>query len=75
MSVHLILKLDKKDNILAALKDLIAEMDTLFEGSSVIIKDKIPAKHKVFINNMEAGAIIRGKKSFPKWRRDFGTVY
>jgi altronate hydrolase len=30
-------------------------MDILFEGSSVIVKDKIPAKHKVFINDMEAG--------------------
>ncbi len=55
MSAHLILQLDKKDNVLVALQDLAPGVDIVFEGSSIIIKDKIPAKHKVFINDMEAG--------------------
>ncbi|MBC7417617.1 MAG: UxaA family hydrolase, partial [Pedobacter sp.] len=56
--------------VLAALKDLIPEMDTLFEGSSVIIKDKIPAKHKVFIIDIDTGAIICCEKSIPEMGED-----
>ena len=55
MAANLVLQLDKKDNVLVALQDLTPGMDIVFEGSSVIIKDTIPAKHKVFINDMQAG--------------------
>lgn len=55
MSAHLILQLDKKDNALVALQDLTPGMDIIFEGSSIIIKELIPAKHKVFMNDMQTG--------------------
>nr|WP_294898755.1 altronate dehydratase family protein [uncultured Pedobacter sp.] len=55
MAANLILQLDRKDNVLVALQDLTAGMDIPFEGASVIIKDTIPAKHKVFINDMQGG--------------------
>lgn len=55
MTANLILQLDSKDNVLVALQELTSGMDIKFEGSSIIIKDTVPAKHKVFINDMQAG--------------------
>ena len=52
---NLFLQLDPKDNVLVALQDLIAGSNINFEGTSIILKELVPAKHKVFINDMAQG--------------------
>lgn len=59
MAANLILHLDIKDNVLVALQDLNPGIDIFFEKSVIRIKELIPAKHKVFIKNMDAGDEIK----------------
>lgn len=49
------LKIDPKDNVLVALSDL-AEGTTLeFEGQVLVVQEDVPAKHKIFMQDMLPG--------------------
>jgi altronate hydrolase len=49
------LKIDPKDNVLVALTDL-AEGTTLeFEGQVLVVQEDVPAKHKIFMQDMLPG--------------------
>jgi altronate hydrolase len=53
--VKFFLKIHARDNVLVALKDLTAGTVILFENEELILKQDVEAKHKFFINNMNAG--------------------
>ena len=46
------IKIDPRDNVLVALADLRAGSRLEFEGQELIIQEEIPAKHKIFLQNM-----------------------
>ena len=49
------IKIDPKDNVLVALSDL-AEGTTLeFEGQVLVVQEDVPAKHKIFMQDMLPG--------------------
>lgn len=50
-----VLKINDKDNVLVALQDL--EKDSMIEynGLAIVLAEPIPAKHKFFISDMQAG--------------------
>jgi altronate hydrolase len=50
-----VLKIHQKDNVLVALSDLSKGEVISYNGSSYELKDAIPAKHKFFTMNMQAG--------------------
>ncbi len=49
------LQLDARDNVLVALQDLKAGTLISFKNTQLILKEDIPAKHKLFIHDMLAG--------------------
>lgn len=49
------IKIDPKDNVLVALTNLSAGTRLEFEGLEVILQEEIPAKHKIFLQNMLPG--------------------
>jgi altronate hydrolase len=49
------LKIDPKDNVLVALQDLPEGKEITFGNKNILVKQKIPAKHKLFINDMQSG--------------------
>lgn len=53
-----VLKVHPNDNVWVALKDLQAGEIVSWEGKSVIIKENIPNKHKIFIDDLPSGAHI-----------------
>src|SRR5690606_370010 len=50
-----ILKINPKDNVLVALQDLAKGEELLYDGQVYILQDNIPAKHKFFMKDMQAG--------------------
>jgi altronate hydrolase len=46
------IKIDPRDNVLVALTDLSVGSRLEFEGEELIIQENIPAKHKIFLQNM-----------------------
>ena len=50
-----VLKIHKDDNVLVALKDLPAGTLLTFDGKEFILQQNVPAKHKIFINDMSQG--------------------
>ena len=52
---HTFLKIHPGDNVLVALKDLPVGTVVTENGYDIIIHDPVPAKHKFFIKDMEAG--------------------
>lgn len=53
-----ILKIHPDDNVLVALKDISAGTKIYDGGVAIFLKEKIPAKHKVFITNMAKGSSV-----------------
>lgn len=53
-----VLKIHSADNVLVALQDLMAGERISFEGEEFLLKEDIPAKHKFFIHDLEAGQSI-----------------
>lgn len=49
------LKVHIKDNVLVALKDLARGETIVFDGEEYILQENIPAKHKFFVKDMNAG--------------------
>lgn len=49
------IQIHPSDNVLVALKDLPEGMQVQFMEYTIVVKEPIPAKHKVFINDMKAG--------------------
>ena len=49
------LQIDPKDNVLVALQDLAEGREIIFGNKTIIIKEIIPAKHKLFMKDMRAG--------------------
>ncbi|MFT4203905.1 MAG: altronate dehydratase family protein [Chitinophagaceae bacterium] len=50
-----VLQITPKDNVLVALQDLKAGEEIDFNGEKYIAQEDIPAKHKMFMQDMEAG--------------------
>jgi len=51
----LVIKINKADNVLVALQDLNKGFDLQFENSRYLLLEDIPAKHKFFMHDMQAG--------------------
>ena len=54
-AAHNFLKIHPGDNVLVALQDLTAGTAVLLENEELIVQQNIGAKHKFFINDMNAG--------------------
>jgi len=52
---QIVLKVHPKDNVLVALRDLAKGESVSYNGEQYITQEKIPAKHKLFINDMNTG--------------------
>jgi altronate hydrolase len=52
---QIVLKVHPGDNVLVALKDLAKGETVSYNGDQYILPEKIPAKHKFFIKDMDAG--------------------
>lgn len=55
---HQVLKVHKNDNVLVALTNLKKDTTISFEGVDYILQDDIDAKHKFFIQDMNAGDAV-----------------
>jgi altronate hydrolase len=53
-----VLKLDPRDNVLVALKDLPAGETISFEGGTYLLSSRVPAKHKFAIQDLSQGADV-----------------
>lgn len=69
--MHKVLKINTEDNVLVALQDLAKDTDITFQTSTYTLVDDIPAKHKIFMNDMQTGDEVRmygvlvGKVQYP----------
>ena len=52
---RIVLKVHPKDNVLVALKDLAKGETVSYNGEEYVAQEKIPAKHKLFIQDMNTG--------------------
>ncbi len=52
---HKVLKVHLKDNVIVALTNLTKGENIFFEGTEYLLQEDIPAKHKFFMQDMEAG--------------------
>ncbi len=52
---QVVLKVHPKDNVLVALRSLAKGEKIVFDGQEYILQDNIPAKHKFFTQDMDAG--------------------
>lgn len=55
---QIVLKVHPKDNVIVALKDLAKGQTIEYEGSTYIMQEDIPAKHKFFMQDMKQGQEI-----------------
>ena len=71
MSNHKALLIHPKDNVLVALQDLKAGETVTFDNKDYVLAEDIPAKHKFFMHNMQAGdeiimyGVLVGKAQMP----------
>lgn len=49
------IKIDSKDNVLVALTDLAEGTVLEFEGQALVVQEDVPAKHKIFLQDMLPG--------------------
>ncbi|HKF49365.1 MAG TPA: altronate dehydratase family protein [Terracidiphilus sp.] len=54
-----VLQLDRRDNVVVALKSLVAGNEVQFGSSSCRVVEAVPAKHKMAIVDLPAGELIR----------------
>ncbi len=59
MSKRKVLQVHPSDNVLVALMDLVTGETISFNGVDYILQEEIPAKHKFFMQDMNAGDEIR----------------
>jgi len=52
---HLVIKINKADNVLVALQDLAKGTTVVHDGTNYITAEPIPAKHKMFMQDMQTG--------------------
>ncbi len=52
---HRVLKVNRNDNVIVALTDLSRGETISFEGVDYLLAENIPAKHKLFLQDMQAG--------------------
>lgn len=50
-----VLKVNPKDNVIVALQDLAKGEAVQYNGETYILQEDIPAKHKFYVNDMQAG--------------------
>lgn len=53
-----VLQIHKKDNVLVALQNLAANETVFFNGEAYELKEAIGVKHKIFMQDMEAGSEV-----------------
>jgi len=54
----LFLQIQESDNVLVALSSLAAGTQLSFQDKTIVLQDSIPAKHKIFINDMQVGDAV-----------------
>lgn len=65
------IRIHPKDNVLVALQDLDKGAELEADGKKVILQEAVPAKHKIFINDLATGdeiymyGVLVGKAQFP----------
>ncbi len=70
VTARTVLQIHPGDNVLVALKDLPASSIVYHQGNEIVLKQTIPAKHKFFINSLNAGqeilmyGVLVGKVAF-----------
>lgn len=68
---HRVLKVNSKDNVIVALSDLSKGETISFEGVDYVMQENIPAKHKFYMQDMQAGdevvmyGVLVGRIQFP----------
>lgn len=63
-----VLKIHPADNALVALQDLAKGQSVRYNGSIYELAEDIPAKHKFFVNDMNAGEqVIMYAKNYFNW--------
>jgi altronate hydrolase len=71
---HLVLKVHPRDNVLVALQDLREGQAVVYNGEEYVMKEKIPSKHKFFMQDMKTGdevimyGVLVGKIQMPSSR-------
>lgn len=50
-----VLKVNPKDNVIVALQDLAKDESVQYNGETYILQEDIPAKHKFYVSDMNAG--------------------
>ena len=50
-----VLKVNPKDNVIVALQNLAKDEAVQYNGETYILQEDIPAKHKFYVNDMNAG--------------------
>ena len=53
-----VLKINAKDNVLVALQDLPKNTIIEYDGKAIALQEDIPAKHKFYISDMQAGGSV-----------------
>lgn len=74
---HQVIRINKNDNVLVALTDLVKGAEIDFGGEKYLLRDDVPAKHKFFMQDMQQGdevfmyGVLVGKTQFnvPKGSR------
>ncbi len=73
---HLVLQIESKDNVLVALTDLQKGQAIEFNGETYLLQEDVHAKHKFFMNDMNAGepvimyGVLVGKVQYDVKRGD-----
>ena len=58
MSLQTVLKIDPRDNVLVALRDLSAGERVEFDGATYLLETNVPAKHKFAMDPMPVGSHV-----------------
>ena len=53
-----VIRIDRKDNVLIALKDLRKGMRLSIEGEEILLKESIPRGHKISLRKIAKGELI-----------------
>ena len=59
LSLQTVLKIDPRDNVLVALRDLAAGEFVEFGGATYVLETNVPAKHKFAMREPQCGSAAR----------------
>lgn len=66
-----VLKVDPRDNVLIALRDLRKYEQISFAGKTCVLQSDVPAKHKFATEELTPGSLVKiyGVDDFIPWKR------